>query len=245
MVGLDAVVLGLQDLDGLSEALGLAGIDLHAVLGQQKGILGIGDAAVLGGVQLIQQVVQRLPGLAGQQRKVAAGGILRLAQEVDRAAQAVKTLSEKTLGIIGVALGQDGAVGHTLAVRDEIAQISAAIHPDGVKRNNALQADAVGHRVGDGCLGLVAAVEDDDELNGQVDAEHRNEQHKQDAEYFFRHGALSFMLHAVCPSPLLLQNYFPRKSRTSAVALARTSSSSTYSQTASFWLRNQVSWRLA
>lgn len=57
--------------------------------------------------------------------------------------------------------------------------------------------------------------------------------------------ALSFMLHAVCPSPLLLQNYFPRKSRTSAVALARTSSSSTYSQTASFWLRNQVSWRLA
>lgn len=57
------------------------------------------------------------------------GGILRLAQEVDRAAQAVKTLSEKALGIIGVALGQDGAVGHTLAVRDEIAQISAAIHP--------------------------------------------------------------------------------------------------------------------
>lgn len=82
----------------------------------RKASSGIGDAAVLGGVQLIQQVVQRLPGLAGQQRKVAAGGILRLAQEVDRAAQAVKTLSEKALGIIGVALGQDGAVGHTLAV---------------------------------------------------------------------------------------------------------------------------------
>ena len=70
---LDAVVLGLQRCDGLGEIRRLPGADLQTVLGQQKAVLRVGDAGILGSVQLIQQVVQRLLRLVCQHRKLTAG----------------------------------------------------------------------------------------------------------------------------------------------------------------------------
>lgn len=102
---LDAVVLGLKRCDGLGEIRRLPGADLQTVLGQQKAVLRVGDAGILGSVQLIQQVVQRLLRLVCQHRKLTAGRILRLRKQRDGALEPVQTLTLQALGVIGVAFG--------------------------------------------------------------------------------------------------------------------------------------------
>ena len=67
-----AVILLLQGRDGLGKACCLPSADLQPVLGEQKVILCLGDTAVLGCVQLIQQVVQGLPCLVCQHRELTA-----------------------------------------------------------------------------------------------------------------------------------------------------------------------------
>ena len=76
----DAVIFNLQSRDGICKARRLAGADLQTVLRQQEGILGVGNAAVLRRVDLIQQVVQCLFCLVRQHRQIAAGGVLGLCQ---------------------------------------------------------------------------------------------------------------------------------------------------------------------
>ena len=80
-LGGDGIPLALQLGDGIGKPLGLAGGNLHPVLGQQEFLLCVQNAGIVAGIQLIQKIVQGRPGLGGQQRKVAAAGILRTFQQ--------------------------------------------------------------------------------------------------------------------------------------------------------------------
>ena len=168
---LDAVVLGLQRCDGLGEIRRLPGADLQTVLGQQKAVLRVGDAGILGSVQLIQQVVQRLLRLVCQHRKLTAGRILRLRKQRDGAFEPVQTLTLQALGVIGVAFGYHRAVRHALAILHKIAEIAAARHIHSVKCHNAGQVQTFGQRVADGGLSLVGPMEDQHELDGNIQQE--------------------------------------------------------------------------
>lgn len=112
----DAVIFTLQSRDGICKARRLAGADLQTVLRQQEGILGVGNAAVLSRVDLIQQVVQCLFCLVRQHRQIAAGGVLGLCQQRDGALEPVKPLALQSLGIIGVHFGHGGSVCDALTV---------------------------------------------------------------------------------------------------------------------------------
>ena len=94
---LDLVVFLLQCRNGIVEAADLARADLQTVLRLQELVLGIGDAAVLRRIQLIQQVVKGLMRLVGQHRQITACGILGLGQQVDGAVQTIQPLAQKPL----------------------------------------------------------------------------------------------------------------------------------------------------
>lgn len=217
----DAVIFNLQSRDGICKARRLAGADLQTVLRQQESILGVGNAAVLSRVDLIQQVVQCLFCLVRQHRQIAAGGVLGLCQQRDGALEPVKPLALQSLGIIGVHFGHDGSVCDALTVLDKVAKVAAACHIHRVKRHNAVEGNALGQRVLDGSLCFVGAAKNNETLYNNIDRNQCQCQQPDHMKNFLCRCAVRLFFHCALPFLSVLQN-----SRTSEQARSMTFSSS-------------------
>ena len=160
----------------------LAGADLKAVLRQQKILLGLGNPAVRGRINLIQKIVKRRAGLGGQHGKVASRGILGFGQQFQGTVQTVQAFPENALGFVGVSLRQNCARAHPLAVRHNVSKVPLPGHIHRLENCHAGKADAVRHGVGDGRLCPVGAVQNGVQLKPHIPQRNNKQQGDGDEE---------------------------------------------------------------
>ena len=112
-------LLGKQR-DLIRKAGGIAGGDPQLVLRQQIGIGAFVHIAVLGGVQCVQQVIQRTGALLEQAVQLGGCGVLGALQQVDLAGKLGQLLAQHRLIGVGIQLCNGSACRHPLAVRDKV-----------------------------------------------------------------------------------------------------------------------------
>ena len=102
----------------------------------------------MGGIQCVQQVIQRTGALLEQAVQLGGCGVLGALQQVDLAGKLGQLLAQHRLIGIGIQLCNGSARRHPLAVRDKVAQIAAAGNAGLVKQQHAVRFNGI--RDGDG-----------------------------------------------------------------------------------------------
>ena len=233
-------LLGKQR-DLICKAGGIAGGDPELVLRQQIGIGTAVHIAVTGGVQCVQQIVQRTGALLEQTVQLGGCGILGALQQIDLAGELGQLLAQHRLIGVGVQLCNGSARRHPLAIRDKVAQIAAAGNAGLVKQQHAVRFNGIGD--GDGQRRFVDVLGEKDVRRLPADIHCRRQQ--KGGHHNCQRGERRELVARFLRGFRHKDHPFDKKSWVRRRAVCRTSSAPASSHvTPSMW-RNHVSWRLA
>ena len=195
----------------------------------------------MGGIQCVQQVIQRTGALLEQAVQLGGCGVLGALQKVDLAGKLGQLLAQHRLIGIGIQLCNGSACRHPLAVRDKVTQIAAAGNAGLVKQQHAVRFNGIGD--GDGQRRFVDVLGEKDVRRLPADIGSRRQQ--KGGQHDRQRGKRRELAARFLRGFRHKDHPFDKKSWVRRRAVCRTSAAPASSHvTPSMW-RNHVSWRLA